>query len=863
MVGKTGFRIQDSGFRLMLTGVVLLLASGTWHLAPAFAQQPQAQQGQPLSALNAKYVNGVGPGYWPTAGSGLTLNLSAGTALCGNPPAPVTYAGGTLTLTAAATNYVYLDPLLSCAPSLNTSGFGVGQIPIAVVVTNASTITGVNDVRTFFSPPTTMDSTGRSIFKGLNGAYFADQLGDKSTTGIASAISACGSSTPCRVVVPGSYATTETVPGAWNGGQGRFNAGTTSANIQVQDFRQGDYQTAINQQGAGYDTFTWHQWVQDMYAPTAVSPSTGGFNGDTSFSVIMNHYDGGMDMSCPDPSCNYYVAKTAYLPFQIIGNNWGIGEMSNQFVMNSYAPGDTETLYAFNNFYAGPTTPGEEGPEVADFWLMQGNVAYRATIASGGMTGSTSLTLSPTAGGGTQGSSRYLIDCGTVSSGQDCSTGSKVISSGTISAMTVGTMQTMTGSGTSWPVSTVNTTTTQGVTSPGVHTITVASTTNITTSTLLVIWGHNNFADYETVIPSAVGTGSCPGASCTITANFFAPHATGAIVAAGGLSGWFIELTADTASAALTGGSVLRQAWPVLYSTSSTSLVALVGAGGLYSAANTQWANTSGQNGYVLYPGAEVSSVYASGAVGNTFTLMPNTVAWANGDTVEEPQHPQNYALLGSWNLQSWWPTSGILGPVMNFIGVPGPNTNGLRIQNFEDTSPSSPLANGRIEGPGSVFNILGPWGIGLRMYGYGPNVTGLNFAGQTWGATGASTVIPFNVNSGSGWDGMTYSTPTRTWTLTAGGGSAPYSFGPTSMSAPGHLGSSSADVAGYVTISSSTSATVNFGTSYNSAPKCVVTPTSDPTSVGAYWVTSTTSGFTVNVHTSGTITFNYVCVGI
>jgi hypothetical protein len=121
----------------MLSGLVLLLAPGTWHLAPALAQQPQAQQGQPLSALNAKYVNGVVPGYWPTVGTGLTLNLNADTALCGSPPAPVTYAGGTLTMTAAATSYVYLDPLLSCAPASNTSGFGVGQIPIAVVVLTA------------------------------------------------------------------------------------------------------------------------------------------------------------------------------------------------------------------------------------------------------------------------------------------------------------------------------------------------------------------------------------------------------------------------------------------------------------------------------------------------------------------------------------------------------------------------------------------------------------------------------------------------------------------------------------------------------------------------------------------------------
>jgi hypothetical protein len=80
------------------------------------------------------------------------LNLAAGTAYCGNPPVAVTYAGGTLTLTASQTNYVYLDPAATCVPAFNITGFAVGQIPLAKVVTGGSTITTVTDVRSWFVP---------------------------------------------------------------------------------------------------------------------------------------------------------------------------------------------------------------------------------------------------------------------------------------------------------------------------------------------------------------------------------------------------------------------------------------------------------------------------------------------------------------------------------------------------------------------------------------------------------------------------------------------------------------------------------------------------------------------------------------
>jgi hypothetical protein len=133
----------------------------TCHSPLLLGQQPQAQGGQPVYPVNAKYVQGVGPGYWPTAGSGLALNLTAGTAYCGAPPALVSYAGGSLTLAANATNYVYLDPSANCAPASNTTGFVPGQIPLAKVSTGASSITSVTDARNWFTPlPCAMSSAG-------------------------------------------------------------------------------------------------------------------------------------------------------------------------------------------------------------------------------------------------------------------------------------------------------------------------------------------------------------------------------------------------------------------------------------------------------------------------------------------------------------------------------------------------------------------------------------------------------------------------------------------------------------------------------------------------------------------------------
>jgi hypothetical protein len=117
-------------------------------LAAAFAFGQNPATTNPLDPLNAKWVQGTGPGYAPSKGSGLTLNIAPGTANCAG--TKITYAGGTLTMTASATNYVYLDTTASCAPAANTGGYPSSGIFLATVVAGSSSITSITDDRTFF-----------------------------------------------------------------------------------------------------------------------------------------------------------------------------------------------------------------------------------------------------------------------------------------------------------------------------------------------------------------------------------------------------------------------------------------------------------------------------------------------------------------------------------------------------------------------------------------------------------------------------------------------------------------------------------------------------------------------------------------
>jgi hypothetical protein len=291
----------------------------------------------------------------------------------------------------------------------------------------------------------------------------------------------------------------------------------------------------------------------------------------------------------------------------------------------------------------------------------------------------------------------------------------------------------------------------------------------------------------------------------------------------------------------------------------------------LVPTATTEWANTSGSNGYAIYPCAEVTTWAANGASGgalsNTATLSPNGVTWTNGDTVELPLHHNPLIKFGSFTLANLWAGTA-QGLSASYYGVFN-NTYGLILING---TPVIHYSNqgGTLGAPGGI-NLNGTWGAALTLNGgYDRKSVGLKWVnGPGGGVSSGYYLIPMQIWSsvGAGNDLMEYDQNTGTWYLTAGGKAGTYTFGANvpggGFKAPGHIGSGTTDTQGTVTITSSTSATVNFSVAFSAYPICTVTPTSDPTSVGGYWVSATThSAFTVNVHRSGTITFNYICMG-
>jgi len=69
-------------------------------------------------------------------------------------------------------------------------------------------------------------------------------------------------------------------------------------------------------------------------------------------------------------------------------------------------------------------------------------------------------------------------------------------------------------------------------------------------------------------------------------------------------------------------------------------------------------------------------------------------------------------------------------------------------------------------------------------------------------------------------------------------------------------------DYAGTIDLKGGSSARTEFRKPIQTSPVCSLTPTSDPSEIGTYWVSVSTSSVTANISHAGRISFNYICVG-
>lgn len=684
------------------------------------------------------------------------------------------------------------------------------------------------------------------------------------TGGIAGAIAACGTTQSCSIIIPPSYGLNDTVPGYRLDPNNPPAGATTPGNVTIFDQRYGDARMGVNPRGYTDGLISSpNAWVYNYYAKQQPMAYV------TPLYILQNSWDGGTNGQTAALS---YWDKTSYTPLTINhyshtpGQHIGIG-----LTTKSYSVGDVLGFANYVYCYGGLTSEADEGCEAQDNQVFMGNVAYAGKLTGTPATGGATVSISPTQGLHTQGAGRFLIRA---SAG--------TISAGTIAGITSpgNALTSITGSGTTWPVSTMIGQLGTNVSTPGAATVTPTAFTSgamaqITTSSLVCVADGGAF---EMVTPSAV-------TATTFTATFRKVHPASATIATGGVCGYLLDVTADDVVDSTYPSKVqsiqgtLRFAWPAVASTSATALQLYVAGGGAYQQMVSRWDATSA-NGYVLYPMAEVVSVQQGGGLSDTLTLGPNNVAWTAGDSVEEPLYPAQRISFGNTTIESYYPNFGGAagGAGYTFNGPLQGNDTMMALRN---NAPASMYKSGG----GKYTPPTGVHISGQTSYGMMIDTPGDQFTIGVGCATPctAKTNILASQNA-TGYDYLQYDEANKRWVVTANSNASSYVFGSTLFQTPFagvsmgsdangvgyvtapsfHTGTANnTDVAGELTFSGATTMTYSFAGAYNAHPECWAEPQFDAGSGNRHWITySGLTSMTVHFATSVTGTVSYGCMG-
>jgi hypothetical protein len=499
----------------------------------------------------------------------------------------------------------------------------------------------------------------------------------------------------------------------------------------------------------------------------------------------------------------------------------------------------------------------DEGAHPFDVQSHEDSRVFLGTCTTGCTTGSTALMITATAAAGTQGDGRFLIDTNPAKLITSASTGGTLVSGNAAGPHALAQF-----SGTSFAVS-VFLSLGQAATSqsnniaPGTVTIPIATSgvpSGYATNTAAI----GASSGLACVVDQAAGTAPNDYEMAPYTVidathlrmTFNKPHQLLASIATGGLCGYGLEQTVDTANG-------IRQLFPVLGSISATSLYYAAGStpvvgvmnqtsgflnvtaaiasaarsGGVVTATTTgnlpanisgltvaiagaadssydgnYVVTTTGANsfsyiqagansstsggtasvltgGFALYPMAEALSVYdaASSSIDGQMTLAPNTVAWAAGDSVEEPHFYQEYVSADSEALGQTVPRPLLtMRAGLQYQQNNGPGLIGWSISNAAPTSNYLGYG-GTHTAPDGAYEAAGIWRRTMNLAAGEEAVFAIHCNLHGCGSWNSGYNL-FELDSSAGTDLVQYSPVTSSLTATLRG--TAYSFTPTAFTA-------------------------------------------------------------------------------
>jgi hypothetical protein len=399
----------------------------------------------------------------------------------------------------------------------------------------------------------------------LNGEQYASRFQTGGgNNGIANAASSTNCTSGCGIVAEPVYPATEQV-----------NVAALPRQTYVEDKRSGSikqsFNNPLNFQSPGDNSAASMNVVSTQTAPQILATAGNGNIFSRTLKLTNQGLAGGSNIFPEHIQGTVPYFKTTFSALSLTGIENTLGQhVLDAQSQNCYGVGDCLMGSREMVSSGGYRDDADEGAHPYDLSYSEDRIVFAGTCASGCTAGSTNLQITATAGPGTQGEGRYLID---KNPAHLITTGSLIASSGSTSSLAIATF-----SGTSFPVSTylqsAATIPTQANNiAPGTVTIPIVTSgvpAGFATSTAAL----PATSGVACIVDEPVGDGRAlnleSAAYSVVDASHLQlvlnkPHGLGSTIAVGGLCGYGLEQTVDTANG-------IRQIFPVIGSPSSTTL---------------------------------------------------------------------------------------------------------------------------------------------------------------------------------------------------------------------------------------------------------------------------------------------------